>query len=102
MRLCRARADGPSHATATGISHSALPRPRGWTQLCAAELARGRGSSAPARMDRSRKAFWRGRRRLFRARADGPEAENYNWLGALALPRPRGWTIDGSSHRLRY
>ena len=79
--------------TARAASLTDSPRSRGWTPGQAPELGRGRGFPALAGMDRRDPADRGARRRIPRARGDGPSAGFLFQAGHWDSPRSRGWTL---------
>ncbi len=78
----------------------APPRSRGWTQMEAGLASGGDGSPALAGMDPIPRPGLRARRRLPRARGDGPRHRRLADQRVRAPPRSRGWTRDDGRARL--
>ena len=91
-RLPRARGDGPTLCTAYRGTGAASPRSRGWTRGRGTIPASGCGFPALAGMDPVSCGRSRCRRRLPRARGDGPPRKGHLAMDARASPRSRGWT----------
>ena len=98
-RLPRARGDGPTSSSAASVWSEAPPRSRGWTRDAPRAQRRDAGSPALAGMDPSARRRRGARRRLPRARGDGPPPLVVVKLGAWAPPRSRGWTRPRPRHR---
>ena len=90
--LFRARAGGPWNISIRADLGESLPRARGWTQDHHARGLARIVSSARARVDPGTNTACGSRRRLFRARAGGPDEWGMISGGKQSLPRARGWT----------
>ncbi len=91
-RLPRARGDGPWCARRTRLSGPTAPRTRGWTLSRSAASLPGHDCPAHAGMDPSKTLPRSSRRRLPRARGDGPRPIWRRRDGDRTAPRTRGWT----------
>ena len=90
--LPRARGDGPCPSQPYSSSRVASPRSRGWTLPHGSGATVLTGFPALAGMDRPDASGSRGRRRLPRARGDGPWGWRQMSRRGMASPRSRGWT----------
>ena len=99
--LPRARGDGPEDEQGELQTLTASPRPRGWTAVTRAKLAPEVGFPAPAGMDPPVRCPGRRRRRLPRARGDGPGRTDARGCLLQASPRPRGWTPRRPGRKVR-
>ena len=90
--LFRARAGGPVAEEPVERISQSLPRARGWTVDVRDGLRIHHVSSARARVDPGTNTACGSRRRLFRARAGGPDEWGMISGGKQSLPRARGWT----------
>ena len=90
--LPRARGDGPARGAAVHVAGMASPRSRGWTARPRGAAGASGGFPALAGMDPARQAERRAKRRLPRARGDGPRSLRDARRRGRASPRSRGWT----------
>ena len=90
--LPRARGDGPLQLRIRACRYRASPRTRGWTRSVEHHGRTYRGFPAHAGMDPRASVGRRTRRRLPRARGDGPSSTGVPVVVIEASPRTRGWT----------
>ena len=90
--LPRARGDGPSDRRCASVPPAASPRSRGWTRMDHRVRVLVRGFPALAGMDPRSAGAPASRRRLPRARGDGPAFARLVTIPIRASPRSRGWT----------
>ena len=85
----------PGHDVRLGHGVEDSPRSRGWTHASHHPRYRGRGFPALAGMDPDRSGCARSRRRIPRARGDGPPPPSPRRPSPADSPRSRGWTLVG-------
>ena len=99
-RLPRARGDGPKLVRIEVSGLLVAPRTRGWTGPLRRRGLPPGGCPAHAGMDRRLRVRGRRRRRLPRARGDGPVFIQRVHPAQEVAPRTRGWTGDGVEDRI--